>query len=111
MTPAKILIVEDARITAEDLRDILTELGYTVTGIVSTGADAIREAGRVSPDLVMMDIHIKGDMDGVVAARTIREPYAISVVYSTAHADSETLARARTFIMREGHAATNGGSV
>src|SRR4029077_17385976 len=69
MTPAKILIVEDARITAEDLRDILTELGYTVTGIVSTGADAIREAGRVSPDLVMMDIHIKGDIDGIEAAR------------------------------------------
>ncbi|HEV8147843.1 MAG TPA: sigma 54-interacting transcriptional regulator, partial [Bryobacteraceae bacterium] len=95
MTPAKILIVEDARITAEDLRDILTELGYTVTGIVSTGADAIREAGRVSPDLVMMDIHIKGDMDGIDAARAIRERYDIPVVYLTAHADTETLARAR----------------
>jgi CheY-like chemotaxis protein len=73
------LIVEDARITAEDLRDILTELGIPVTGIVSTGADAIREAGRVSPDLVMMDIHIKGDMDGIDAARAIRERYDIPV--------------------------------
>lgn len=94
---ARILIVENARITAEHLRDFLTELGHTVTGVVSTGADAIREAGRVSPDLVIMDIRIEGGMDGIEAANAIRERYGIPAVYLTAHAhdDPETLVRAR----------------
>ena len=95
MKPAKILIVEDERITAEDLQDILTQLGYSVTAVVSTGADAIREAGRTCPDLVMMDVRIQGDMDGVEAARAIRRQFDIPSVYLTAHADAETLSRAK----------------
>jgi PAS domain S-box-containing protein len=95
MTPARIMIVEDERITAEDLQDILRNLGYSVTAVVSTGADAIREAERTSPDLVMMDIRIKGDMDGVEAARLIRQRFDIPAVYLTAHADAETLSRAK----------------
>jgi PAS domain S-box-containing protein len=95
MTPARIMIVEDERITAEDLQDILQHLGYSVTAVVSTGADAIREAELTSPDLVMMDIRIKGDMDGVEAARVIRQRFDIPAVYLTAHADVETLSRAK----------------
>ena len=91
----RILIVEDERITAEDIRDILTHLGYTVTAVVSTGASAIREAERTKPDLVMMDIRIQGDMDGVETARELRERFDIPVVYLTAHADRETLDRAK----------------
>jgi PAS domain S-box-containing protein len=95
MTPARIMIVEDERITAEDLQDILKHLGYSVTAVVSTGADAIRAAERTSPDLVMMDIRIKGDTDGIEAARLIRQRFDIPAVYLTAHADAETLSRAK----------------
>jgi len=93
--PARLLIVEDERITAEDLHDILTELGYTVTASVSSGADAIAKAGETQPDLALMDIRIKGDMDGTETARVLRERFNIPVVYLTAHADTATLSRAK----------------
>jgi CheY-like chemotaxis protein len=89
------MIVEDERITAEDVHDILTHLGYTVTAVVSSGEEAIHQAERTRPDLVMMDIRIKGEMDGIDAAREIRERFGIPAVYLTAHADRETLDRAK----------------
>ncbi|HMD49819.1 MAG TPA: sigma 54-interacting transcriptional regulator [Bryobacteraceae bacterium] len=92
---AKILIVEDERITAEDLRDILTDLGYTVTASVSNGLDAISRAEETSPDLALMDIRIKGEMDGTETARVLRERFNIPVIYLTAHADTETVTRAK----------------
>ena len=92
---ARILIVEDERITAEDLRDILTDLGYTVTASVSNGLDAIARAEETNPDLALMDIRIKGDMDGTETARVLRERFNIPVIYLTAHADSETVSRAK----------------
>ena len=93
---ARILIVEDERITAEDLRDILTDLGYTVTASVSSGAEAIARAEDTTPDLALMDIRIKGDMDGTETARILRERFNIPVIYLTAHADSATVSRAKT---------------
>ena len=92
---ARILIVEDERITAEDLRDILTDLGYTVTASVSSGAEAIARAEETTPDLALMDIRIKGEMDGTETARILRERFNIPVIYLTAHADSATVARAK----------------
>ena len=92
---AKILIVEDERITAEDLRDILTDLGYTVTASVASGADAIAQVEETPPDLALMDIRIKGEMDGTETARILRERFNIPVVYLTAHADTATLSRAK----------------
>src|SRR5581483_11180142 len=92
---ARILIVEDERITAEDLRDILTELGYTVTASVSNGADAIARAEETSPDLALMDIRIKGEMDGTETAQVLRQRFNIPVIYLTAHADNATLDRAK----------------
>jgi PAS domain S-box-containing protein len=92
---ARILIVEDERITAEDLRDILTDLGYTVTASVSSGADAIDRAQETAPDLALMDIRIKGEMDGTETARILRERFNIPVIYLTAHADSATVSRAK----------------
>ncbi len=92
---ARILIVEDERITAEDLRDILTDLGYTVTASVSSGAEAIARAEETAPDLALMDIRIKGQMDGTETARILRERFNIPVIYLTAHADSATVARAK----------------
>jgi len=93
--PDRILIVEDQRITAEDLHDILTGLGYVVTAVVSSGADAIREVERDPPDLVLMDIRIKGEMDGAETARILHERFKTPVVYLTAHVDRETLTRAK----------------
>ena len=92
---ARILIVEDERITAEDLRDILTELGYTVTASVASGPEAIERAGETKPDLALMDIRIKGEMDGTETARVLRDRFNIPVVYLTAHADTATLSRAK----------------
>lgn len=91
----KILIVEDERITAEDLADILKGLNYQVTAVVSSGAEAIREAEENPPDLVLMDIRIKGEMDGSETARILRERFDIPVVYLTAHADRDTLEKAK----------------
>jgi len=92
---ARILIVEDERITAEDLRDILTDLGYTVTASVSSGADAIVRVQESPPDLALMDIRIKGEMDGTQTARVLRERFNVPVVYLTAHADAATVSRAK----------------
>ncbi len=91
----KILIVEDERITAEDLAEVLKDLGYQVSAVVSSGDEAIREAERTRPDLVLMDIRIKGEMDGAEAARILRERFDVPVVYLTAHADRDTLERAK----------------
>jgi DNA-binding NtrC family response regulator len=92
---ARILIVEDERITAEDLRETLTDLGYTVTASVSNGADAIAQAEENTPDLALMDVRIQGDMDGTETARVLRERFNIPVIYLTAHADSCTVGRAK----------------
>jgi PAS domain S-box-containing protein len=92
---ARILIVEDERVTAEDLRDTLTELGYSVTAAVSSGADAIVQAETDPPDIALMDIRIQGDMDGTAAALVLRERFNIPVIYLTAHADSPTVSRAK----------------
>jgi PAS domain S-box-containing protein len=91
----RILIVEDERITAEDLAEVLKDLGYHVTAVVSSGEEALREAERNPPDLVLMDIRIKGEMDGTEAARILRERFDVPVVYLTAHADRDTLERAK----------------
>lgn len=92
---ARILIVEDERITAEDLRETLTDLGYTVTASVSNGADAITQAEANAPDLALMDVRIQGSMDGTETARVLRERFNIPVIYLTAHADSSTVTRAK----------------
>ena len=95
MPPARIMIVEDEQITAADLEASLKELNYAVSAIVSSGPEAIQKAKSTQPDLVLMDIRIKGDMDGIEAASAIRRGLDIPVIYLTAHADEETLERAK----------------
>ncbi len=92
---ARILIVEDERITAEDLRETLMDLGYMVTATVSNGADAIAQTEESAPDLALMDVRIQGDIDGTETARILRERFNVPVIYLTAHADSSTVMRAR----------------
>ncbi|MDA0346757.1 MAG: response regulator [Verrucomicrobia bacterium] len=95
MKEAKILIVEDEGITAEDIKDYLKSLGHDVIGICSTGEDAIEKARELDPDLVLMDIMLAGVVDGIQAAEIIREQDGIPVVYLTAYSDPQTLQRAK----------------
>jgi two-component system cell cycle sensor histidine kinase/response regulator CckA len=92
---AKILIVEDERIVALDLESSLESLGYAVAGSVSSGERAVEKVGQTRPDLVLMDITLKGTMDGVQAATQIHERFDIPIIYLTAHADETTLQRAK----------------
>jgi PAS domain S-box-containing protein len=92
---ASILVVEDERITAEDLRDILTQRGYRVMGTVASGEEALRRAESERPDLVLMDIRIEGELGGLEAARLLRQRYDVPVIYLTAHADDDTLSHAK----------------
>ncbi|HDZ26431.1 hypothetical protein LCGC14_0735150 [marine sediment metagenome] len=91
----QILIVEDERVSAEDIKMSLQRLGYPVSGIAVSGEEAVRKAEEMHPDLVLMDIVLKGKMDGIEAASEIRSRLDIPVVYLTAHADKKTLARAK----------------
>ncbi|MEZ5363605.1 MAG: sigma 54-interacting transcriptional regulator [Bryobacterales bacterium] len=95
MTPARIMIVEDEQITATDIEDILTQLGHDVTAVVTSGVAAVSKADADRPDLVLMDIHLKGEMDGAEAALEVRRRFGIPSIFLTAHADDETLERAK----------------
>lgn len=90
-----ILLVEDERLLAKELQDILRRLEYEVKGVATTGEEAIRKAGEVRPQLVLMDIVLAGVLDGIQAAEQIVRLYDIPVVYMTAHADEPTLQRIR----------------
>ncbi|RME51392.1 MAG: response regulator [Caldilineae bacterium] len=95
MTTPNILIVEDASIVALDLKNRLTKLGYAVCDTVATGEEAVQVARETKPKLVLMDIKLKGKMDGVEAAAQIQEELDVPVIYLTAYADSTTLERAK----------------
>jgi PAS domain S-box-containing protein len=92
---ANILVVEDEKIVAADIASTLQGLGYSVPGVVSSGEEAIRRANELHPDLVLMDIMLGGQMDGVQAARLMRQRFRIPVVFLTAYADGDSLNRAR----------------
>ena len=91
----KILVVEDQAIIARDVQAILQRLGYEVPAIALTGEEAVREAETQRPDLVLMDIVLKGEMDGIQATEQIRARLDIPVVYATAYADPAVLERAK----------------
>ena len=95
MTNAKILIVEDENTISEYLKEMLKNRGYCIAGAVSSGEEAIRCSLKVRPDLILMDIALKGDMDGVEAARKIHEFINMPIVYLTGHADTKLLERAK----------------
>jgi len=90
-----ILIVEDETIVAKNMQATLQKLGYSVPIIASSGEDAIKEAQRIMPDLVLMDIVLKGKVDGISAAASIAGSYDIPSIYVTAYADDNTVERAR----------------
>lgn len=95
MAEGRILIVEDEHIVAMGIKRMLKNLGYTVTGVASSGMDAISKAESTFPDLVLMDIMLKGELDGIEAAKEIKERFEVPVVYLTAYSDSNILERAK----------------
>lgn len=94
MKSATILIVEDEAIVAKSIEKHLVSQGYSVAGSVATGPDALALAARVRPDLILLDIRLKGTMDGIEVARIIRDWFSIPVLFITAFADTATIARA-----------------
>jgi PAS domain S-box-containing protein len=91
----KILIVEDEIIIALSLQECLESLGYEVPDIANSGEQAITKATQMSPDLVLMDIRLKGTIDGIEAAQEIWDTLQIPVIYVTGHSDKSTLERAK----------------
>ena len=91
----RILIVEDERLIALDLQRRLTQLGYTVVGNVAAGAQAITAACQLQPDLILMDIRLQGDMDGIDAALQIQADRLVPIIYLTAYVDESTVQRAQ----------------
>ena len=92
---SSVMVVEDERIVARDISDTLTAMGYEVTGTAATAAECVRSATTLRPDLVLMDIHLRGELDGIEAALQLRERFDIPVVYLTAYADDATIDRAK----------------
>jgi PAS domain S-box-containing protein len=95
MSAPSILIVEDEVIVAMELKSRLTSLGYVVVGTEGYGEDAVKTATARKPDLLLMDITLAGDIDGIEAARIIHETQDIPVIYLTAHSDEQTLQKAK----------------
>ncbi|MBE9127143.1 MULTISPECIES: PAS domain S-box protein [unclassified Coleofasciculus] len=94
MNKIKILVVEDEWVTALDIKRSLEKLDYAVPATVATGEEAIQKAIELQPDLILMDIILQGEIDGIEAAEQLHQYSNIPVVFLTAYSDSETLQRA-----------------
>lgn len=94
-TAPRIAVVDDEMIVAKDLESTLRSFGYDVPGTAPTGPEAIALATASKPDLMLMDIRLRGELDGIETARQIQQQLDVPIVYVTAFADEETLARAR----------------
>jgi CheY-like chemotaxis protein len=96
MLKARVMVVEDEALVAAAIAACLRNLGHQVAATAVSGEEAVRKAMSLDPDLVLMDIRLKGKMDGIQAASRITQALQIPIVYLTAHSDDETLVRART---------------
>lgn len=95
MSTARVLIVEDESIIALDIQTSLQKAGYQVVSIATNAEEALSDTAVLQPDLVLMDIRLRGEMDGVETAEQIRETWQLPVIFLTAHADENTLTRAK----------------
>lgn len=95
MGKTSVLVVEDESIVAKDIQNSLKKLGYSVPSVENTGEDAIDAAGQYKPNLILMDIMLKGEISGIEAAEQIRTRYQIPVIFLTAYADESTLSKAK----------------
>lgn len=94
-TPLRIMVVEDEALIADEIQDRLTRLGFEIPTVTDTAEKALEAVQAHSPDLVLMDIRLKGKQDGIQAAGVIRERFKLPVVFLTAHSDHATLSRAK----------------
>jgi len=90
-----VLIVEDERLVAQHISQLLRNDGYEICAIASDGGTALKKISEFYPDLILLDIRIKGEIDGVEVAEQVKSLYAIPIVYLTAFSDAETLERAQ----------------
>jgi len=95
MAKASIMIVEDEGVVSIDIRNILRRSGYDIAAVAFLGEEAVKKAEEAHPDLVLMDIGLRGEIDGIEAAKMIRKRCQIPVVFLTGFADENTLAKAR----------------
>ena len=96
MTTKRIMVVEDDVIIASLIESRLKKIGYAVSGIFDTGEDAITGAAEQKPDLVLMDISLRGEIDGIDAASEISSCLDIPCVFLTSYSDRDTIERAKT---------------
>ncbi len=94
-TKYKILIVEDEILVASDIQESLESLGYTVQGMVDTAQKAIEAVEKELPDLILMDINLKGEMTGIDAAKQITKEHDVPIIYLTANTDMDTVSKAK----------------
>jgi DNA-binding LytR/AlgR family response regulator len=95
MPKTNVLVVEDESIVSKDIQHSLKKLGYNVVGAASTGERAFELAQSEKPDIILMDIMLKGDMNGIETASKVKEELQIPVIYLTAYADESTLEKAK----------------
>lgn len=95
MSEYKVLVVEDELLVSADIEESLELLGYTVVDAVATGKDAIESVEKNLPDIILMDIMLKGDMTGIEAANIIRKKHDVPIIYLTANADLGTIEKAK----------------
>lgn len=95
MAKANVLVIEDEKIVSIDIQQSLKKLGYNVVGSADTGEKAIELALELKPDVILMDIMLKGDMTGIQAADAIKKEIDVPIVYLTAYTDEATLAKAK----------------
>jgi CheY-like chemotaxis protein len=110
----RVMVVEDEAVVALHLRQELTKLGYTVAGVATNSEQALKMVDEVFPDVILMDIHIQGELDGIETANRIPRYLHIPVIYLTAYSEDTTLKRAgdthpygyliKPFLDRELHA-------
>jgi len=98
MNKKSILIVEDEKIISKDIKSILIKFGYEVSGIAVSGKEVFAQIQKHKPDLILMDIILKGDLSGIDTAEKIIERWNIPIIYLTAYADEQTLQKAKTTI-------------
>jgi len=92
---ARVLVVEDEKIIAKDIESTLKRIGHESAGSVARGEDAILAVEKEKPDMVLMDITLKGEMDGIKAAKIINDRFNIPIVYITAHQDEDTIEKTK----------------
>jgi DNA-binding LytR/AlgR family response regulator len=95
MAKTNVLVVEDESIVSKDIQHSLKKLGYNVVGAASTGERAFELASSEKPDIILMDIMLKGDVNGIEVASRVKEELQIPVIYLTAYADESTLEKAK----------------